>query len=51
MKREYRGYILDNEWGYVVVTGPDGETWQEDTYDDAMETIDYELDVYRDEEA
>lgn len=35
---KYRGYIIKKEQDHVIVIG-DRETWREDTYSDAVQTI------------
>ena len=40
---EYRGYQIERTKGSVIVTDPNGETWTEDTVQDAKLSIDGEL--------
>lgn len=45
---EYRGYRIERTKGSVIVTDPNGETWTEDTIQDAKISIDGELLTFKD---
>ena len=47
---EYRGYRIEKVRGSVMVTDPNGETWTEDTVQDAKLSIDGELLTFDDQE-
>ncbi len=47
---EYRGYCIERTKGSVIVTDPAGETWTEDTVQDAKISIDGELLALDDQE-
>lgn len=39
---QYKGYSIEREKHYFVVTSPDGVEWTEDSIEDAKRTIDEE---------
>lgn len=40
---EYKGYQIDRERDHIIVTDPEGLSWEEDSVQDAKLTIDGEL--------